>query len=114
MPAPVTVATRTMIYRPTPITELKAQTIEAIIRSEIMEVRRQNKNDGNSSSMSVCTFLPTIDSGLEAGQGRRQAIKQRLRELQKEKQSLASEEILFTREKPGRPNSPNEIDVMEP
>lgn len=114
VPALVTATAHTMIYRPIPITELKAQTIEAIIRSEIMEARRQNRDSRRADSVPVCTFLPTIGAGLEAGQGRRQAVRQRLQELQRERQTLVGKETLFSHERPDRPNSPNEIDVMEP
>lgn len=113
-PALVVDAAHTMIYRPAPMTELKAQTIEAIIKSEIMEVRRQRRDEQDTSFTITRTFLPSLDGGLEAGQGRRQAIKRRLEELRRERDALAREEINLVQEKPGRPTSPNEIDVMEP
>lgn len=116
--APVVDTAHTMIYRPAPITELKAQTIEAIIKSEIMEVRRQRRDEQGmlltTTTTTTWTFLPSIDAGLEAGQGRRQAIKRRLEELRRERDALAREEANVVQEKPGRPTSPNEIDVVEP
>lgn len=110
----VTDTANTMIFRPTPVTELKAQTIEAIIRSEVMEVRRQRTDIEDAPPTATCTFLPTVDAGLEAGQGRRQAIKRHLQELQRERRALVNEAAVVARREPDRPTSPHEIDVMEP
>lgn len=73
-----------MIYRPAPITEIKAQTIESIIRKEILATRTSKKDD----------YLPTVaDEGLKPGEGKRVAIKRQIGRLERKRNKLSKELI---------------------
>lgn len=88
-----------MIYRPLPIIEIKAQTIENIIRREIIQARNAER---------TLEFLAEQDLGFELGQGRRAAIKRRITFL--EQQALLAKQ---THNKVSDLREKDEIDVIE-
>lgn len=90
-----------MIYRPAPVTEIKAQTIENIIRREIMADRKGGRTRD---------FLNSVDSGLELGQGCKAAIQRRILFLKQQQQ-----ELLFRIDTASKlkDKDKDEIDIME-
>ena len=70
-----------MIYRPVPITEAKATTIDARLKAKILAERKASGTD---------TTDPPSDPGLLPAEGRREAIKRHIGYLKKLRVCLAA------------------------
>jgi hypothetical protein len=94
------------VYRPTPVTEIKAQMIEERIRRAVLFTRKGNH-----------TILPAIsDTGLVAGEGRREAMRRAicsLERLRRQKQQQRLGKPLASAFTSDALVNDNEIDVME-
>lgn len=99
-----------MIYRPAPLTELKAQAIYNIIAAEIVK-KRQRQTTANQENDEF------VDKGLEPAQGRREAIRKQIIQLEEEQRRLLLSQPVIRPEPATQPQpfeDRNDIDVEMP